>query len=76
MTTKRTHRYYELAHKVRANLDDAGVKLDLSCPCDRAILSECGLTSDEAFEFLSLWDDIQDEDRRFDDTRRVPVSER
>lgn len=72
--TLRTPRYFELAWKVRNNLDDAGIKLDLNCPCDRAILSECGLTEGEAFEFLSLWDAVQDEDRRFDDTRRVQVT--
>lgn len=69
--TKRTKRYYELAWKVRNNMDEAGIKLDLDCPCDRAILSECGLTEAEAFEFLSLWDDVQAEDRRFEDTRKV-----
>jgi hypothetical protein len=69
----RTNRYYELAWKVRDYVDAAGFSLDLSDPCDRAILSECGLTSEEAFEFLSLWDSIQDDDRRFDDTRRVSV---
>lgn len=73
MTTARTNRYFELAHKVRANLDDAGLRLDLDCPCDRAILSECGLTPEEAFEFLALWDTVQAEDRRFDETRRTQV---
>jgi len=65
----RTERYYELAWKVRDNLDDAGIKLDLSCPCDRAILSECGLTPEETFEFLALYDAIQaNED---EPTRRI-----
>lgn len=55
----RTQRYYELAAKVRDNMDDCGIKLDLNCPCDRSILSECGLTEEEVFEFLSLYDAIQ-----------------
>ena len=55
----RTQRYYELAAKVRDNLDDCGIRLDLTCPCDRAILEECGLTKAEAFEFLSLFDAIE-----------------
>lgn len=67
----RTKRYYELAWKVRDAIDDAGIKLDLDCPCDRAILSECGLTASEALEFLSLWDAIRDEERTNETTRRV-----
>jgi len=71
----RTERYYELAWKVRDAIDDAGIKLDLDCPCDRAILSECGLTPEETFEFLALYDAIRADDD--EDTRRVvlPITE-
>ena len=62
--TARTLRYYKLAWKVRDSLDADGISLDLNCPCDRAILDECGLTPKEAAEFLTLWDEIQAEDAR------------
>jgi len=68
----RTERYYQLEAKVRRNLDDCGIKLDLHCPCDRAILTECGLTPEEALEFLSLFD--ADEYDCQDDTRRAAVA--
>lgn len=55
----RNERYYELAAKVRDNLDECGIRLDLNNPCDRAILDVCGLTKEEAFELLSLFDAIQ-----------------
>lgn len=66
-----TLRYYELAAKVRENLDECGIRLDLNCPCDRAILTECGLTPAEAFEFLALFDAKQNDFE--DDTRRVEL---
>jgi hypothetical protein len=69
----RTNRYYELAWKVRDNIDEAGIKLDLNCPCDRAILSECGLTPSEVLEFLGLWDAGQSSDRLEDETRRTSI---
>lgn len=68
-----TERYYELAAKVRENLDECGIALDLNHPADRAILDECGLTREEAFEFLSLFDERQVSDDVQDDTRRVVV---
>ena len=67
----RTMRYYELAAKVRDNADECGIQLDLTCACDRAILTECGLTAEEAFEFLALFDSIEcDND---DETVRTEV---
>lgn len=64
-------RYYELAAKLDDEIHESGIRLDLNCPCDRAILSECGLTAEEAFEFLALFD-AQNYDGE-DDTRRVVV---
>lgn len=55
----RTKRYYELAAKISKEMDESGIKLDLNCPCDRAILTEFGLTDKESFEFLSLFDAIE-----------------
>jgi hypothetical protein len=69
----RTERYYELAAKLTKDMDECGIKLDLDCPCDRAILTECGLTAEESLEFLGLFDAIQcDTD---DDTARFVVGE-
>jgi hypothetical protein len=70
MTTKR---YYELAAKLDDEIYEVGIKLDLNCPCDRAILSECGLTPEEAFELLSLWDEAHDESE--EETRRFPIED-
>ena len=68
-----THRYYELAAKLDDEVHECGIKLDLNCPCDRAILSECGLTTEEAFEFLSLWDEAHGEIE--EETRRFPIED-
>lgn len=71
MTNEQLARYTELSTLVRRETEESGIKLDLNCPCDRAILSECGLTEGEVFELLSLydlrWGDVAD------DTRRIVV---
>ena len=65
-------RYNELSLRLRAETEESGVKLDLNCPCDRAILSECGLTPEETFEFLALFDAMWDDGD--DDTIRTTFS--
>jgi len=70
-------RYNELARKVRDDIEESGIKLALNCPADRAILSECGLTAEEVFEFLALFDARVEESwfgRDDEDTVRVTVT--
>lgn len=51
-------RYSELYVKALRNAADAGFKLDLEDELDRSILDVCGLTPKEAFELLSIYDEL------------------
>lgn len=73
LTTLQASRYIELTKKLLDDLN--GIKLDLSDPCDRAILNVCGLTDEETFELLSLFDALNAPDLdELDDTKRVSIS--
>lgn len=73
LTTLQASRYIELSKKLLDYLK--GIKLDLSDPCDRAILSVSGLTDEETFELMSLHDALNAPDLDdLDDTKRVSIS--
>ena len=73
LTTLQASRYIELSKKLLKDLN--GIKLDLSDPCDRSILNVCGLTDEETFELLSLYDALNAPDLdELDDTVKVTIS--
>ena len=72
LSVAQASRYIELSKKLLKDLN--GVKLDLSDPCDRAILDVC-LVPSEAYELLSLYDALNAPDLDdLDDTKKVSIS--